>query len=158
MNEEAKLIIDCFKRGNKLLIIGNGGSAAMAQHMAAEFICKYEKERQPLPAIALTTDTSILTAIANDFGYKHIFERQIQALGNKGDILLIFTTSRHLFVAKDPKIYEHSENIAYAIEAAKKKDMTILFAGRHGESTAEIQEYQLHWLHEISALVEKAFL
>lgn len=157
MNEVAKLIIECFKRGNKLLIIGNGGSAAMAQHMAAELINKFRKDRQPLPAIALTTDTSNLTAIANDYGFKYIFSRQIQALGKKGDMLLIFTTSKHLFVAKDPKIYEHSENIAHAIEEAKKLDIQIIFAGRHGESTSEIQEYQLHWTHEVSELIEKAF-
>ena len=157
MNEVAKLIIECFKRGNKLLIIGNGGSAAMAQHMAAEFICKFKKDRDPLPAISLTTDTSNLTSIANDYGYKYIFSRQIEALGKSGDILLIFTTSKHLFVAKNPAIYEHSENIAYAIETAKKLDIIPIFAGRLGESTSEIQEYQLHWLHEVCREVENAF-
>jgi D-sedoheptulose 7-phosphate isomerase len=158
MNEIAKVIINCFKSGGKVLLIGNGGSAAMSQHMAAEFICKFDKDRQPLPAISLTTDTSDLTAIANDFGFKYIFSRQVEALGKKGDILLIFTTSKHLFVANNPKIYEHSENIAHAIDEAKKKEMIVIFAGRHGETTAEIQEYQLHWLHEICEIVENAFI
>jgi D-sedoheptulose 7-phosphate isomerase len=156
MNEVAKLIIECFKRGNKVLVIGNGGSCEMASHFAGEMVCKFEKERKPLPAIALN-DPAVITAIANDFGFKYIFSRQIEALGKEGDILLIFTTSKHLFIAKDPQIYEHSENIAHALEQAKKMNIIPIFASRHGETTAEIQEYQLHFVHEISGLIEKEF-
>jgi len=88
-----KLTVDTIKAGNKVLLFGNGGSAADAQHIAAEFTGRYVTERKGLPAIALTTDTSALTAIANDFGYEHIFDRQIEALANKGDLLIGISTS-----------------------------------------------------------------
>ncbi len=156
MNDVAKIIVDCFKNGGKVLTIGNGGSCEMASHFAAEMLCKFEKERKPLPAIALT-NPAVITAIANDFSFKYIYSRQIEALGNKEDILLIFTTSRHLFVSADPKIYEHSENIAHAINEAKKKDMIILFVPRNGNKTSDIQESQLRWIHEVSRIIEKSF-
>ena len=77
---------------NKILFCGNGGSAADAQHLAAELVVKYKKKRKALPAIALSTDTSILTAIGNDYGFKKVFSRQVEAIGNKGDILILITT------------------------------------------------------------------
>ena len=156
MNEVAKLLIECFKNGNKVLVIGNGGSCEMASHFAAEMVCRFVKYRKALPAIALS-DPAVITSIANDFGYKYIFSRQIEALGKERDILLIFTTSKHLFVAKDPVIYEHSENLAHAVDKAKKLNMIPIFAGRHGETTAEIQEYQLNWLHEVCRIVENEY-
>src|SRR5438876_3364646 len=86
-------IIACFQRGNKLLLFGNGGSAADAQHIAAEFVNRYLIERPPLPAIALTTDTSALTAIANDYGVADLFAKQVRALGQKGDVAIAISTS-----------------------------------------------------------------
>src|SRR3990167_7729384 len=89
----SKDIIDCFERGNKILICGNGGSAAEAQHFSSELVGHFEIKRKALPAIALTTDSSTLTAIGNDDGYENVFSRQVEALGNKGDILFILSTS-----------------------------------------------------------------
>ncbi|MCX8021565.1 MAG: SIS domain-containing protein, partial [Syntrophorhabdaceae bacterium] len=86
-------IIIALANGSKLLICGNGGSAADAQHMAGEFVCRFYKDRDPLPAIALTVDTSVITAISNDYAYEQVFSRQVKALGKKGDILLGISTS-----------------------------------------------------------------
>ncbi|NWG21919.1 MAG: D-sedoheptulose 7-phosphate isomerase [Chloroflexi bacterium] len=89
----AGLVVETLRRGNKLLLCGNGGSAADAQHIAAEFVSRFRRERQGLPAIALTTDTSILTAIGNDYGYERVFARQIEALGRPGDLAIGISTS-----------------------------------------------------------------
>lgn len=142
----AKQIIDCFKKGNKCLIIGNGGSAAQAQHMAAEFICKFEYEREPLPAIALTTDTSNITSIANDFGYQYIFTRQIRALGKPGDVLISLSTSGK------------SINVNMANDCAKENGLIVIDFPRKGSSTAKIQENQLKLIHDICRMVEKEFI
>ena len=93
IKECADLILEAVKNNNKILVCGNGGSAADAQHIATEFVGRYETERRALPAIALTTDTSLLTAVSNDYTFERIFERQIEALANKGDILIAISTS-----------------------------------------------------------------
>ena len=93
IEKAAGVAADCLKQGRKLLFCGNGGSASDSQHLAAEFVGRYEKERRALAAIALTTDTSILTAVGNDYGYERVFERQIEALGQKGDVLFEISTS-----------------------------------------------------------------
>ena len=117
----ADAIAGALKNGHKLLIAGNGGSAADAQHIAAELVGRYKSERSPLPAIALTTDTSALTAIGNDYGFARIFERQVQALGQKGDVLLAISTSGR------------SENILAAIHAAKARGLIVIgFTGASG--------------------------
>lgn len=103
----ANLTVRTYKRGNKILLCGNGGSAADCQHIAAELVGRFKKERRALPAIALTTNTSILTAVANDYWYDFLFARQIEALGDKGDILFVFSTSGE------------STNIIRAVEIAK---------------------------------------
>ena len=105
----AKVIADAIKNGQKILIAGNGGSAADSQHIAAEFVNRFYFEREALPAIALTVDTSAQTAIGNDYGFINIFARQIEALGKDGDIFLAITTSGN------------SPNIIKALETAKKK-------------------------------------
>ena len=106
---------------NKILFCGNGGSAADAQHLAAELVVKYKKKRKALPAIALSTDTSILTAIGNDYGFKKVFSRQVEAIGNKGDILILITTSGN------------SINLIEALKVAKKKRLKIYcFSGNSG--------------------------
>lgn len=151
-------ISDAFKRGNKLMLCGNGGSAADAQHIAAEFIVRFKRERKSLPAIALTTDTSVLTAVGNDYGYERLFERQIEGLGQKGDVLLAFSTSGS------------SKNVILAAKKAKELGLKVLgFSGKSGgdlkkvcdciflagsEKTPHIQEMHITALHAVSEAVE----
>jgi D-sedoheptulose 7-phosphate isomerase len=108
VEEAGGLIKMTLVSGAKILLCGNGGSAADAQHWAAEFVGRFQKERKAMPAIALTTDTSILTAIANDYGYDKIFSRQVEALGQKGDVLIAISTSGN------------SANVVNAVNEAKK--------------------------------------
>ncbi|MCY4043659.1 MAG: D-sedoheptulose 7-phosphate isomerase [Cellvibrionales bacterium] len=121
----AKTCRDALDSGHKILIAGNGGSAADAQHMAAELVGRFEKERASLPGIALTTDTSALTAIANDYGYEHVFSRQLQGLGQAGDIFIGISTSGN------------SANIIKAVEMAKSKAIkSIALTGIGGQLEA----------------------
>ncbi len=114
----AEHLSKAFTNNKKLLICGNGGSAADAQHLAAEFVNRFQLERKPLPALALTTDTSIITSVANDYSYNEVFSKQINALGVQGDILLAISTSGR------------SENVLSAIRTAKKKGLyTVGFIG-----------------------------
>jgi len=154
-----KIIVDAFRAGNKVLLCGNGGSAADCQHIAGEFVGRFKKERRALSAIALTTDTSILTALVNDYGGDVIFSRQVEALGRKGDVLIAISTSGS------------SPNIIRAIEAARSLGMKVVgLAGEKGEKmkklcdicimipsqdTPRIQEGMLAVEHIICGLVEK---
>jgi D-sedoheptulose 7-phosphate isomerase len=123
--EAAILIAEGFKVGSKLLIFGNGGSAADAQHIAAEFVNRFLIERPPLPALALTTDASVITSIGNDYDYKEIFSKQIKALGKEGDIVLGISTSGD------------SPNVLEAIKIARKMDMkSIGLTGKQGGTMA----------------------
>jgi D-sedoheptulose 7-phosphate isomerase len=120
-------MVDCFKSGGKIMACGNGGSAADAQHFAAELIGRFEREREELAAIALTTDSSILTAVGNDYSYDDIFSKQVRGLGKKGDILLGISTSGN------------SKNVVKAIEAAKKIGIKIIaFTGNGGGKIATL--------------------
>lgn len=123
--ERGALIIEkATKSGNRLFICGNGGSAADAQHFAAEFVCKYKNDRRPLAAIALTVDTSALTAIGNDYGYDQVFSRQLEALGKRGDVLVAITTSGA------------SKNILNAVTRARELGLTVIvLTGINGKST-----------------------
>ncbi len=112
------VVMDCLRSGHKILICGNGGSAADAQHFAAEFTNRYKIERPPLPAIALTTDSSALTSIGNDSGFDFVFDKQIHALGQPGDILFVLTTSD---ISLDKN--GHSTNIARALITAREKKL-----------------------------------
>ena len=125
-------IIKAFKSGNKLLLFGNGGSAADAQHIAAEFTNRFLIERPPLPALALTTDTSALTAIANDYDYAQVFVKQIQALGKPGDVAIAISTSGN------------SPNVLAALELCKKIGITTigLTGGSGGKMTTQV-DYML---------------
>lgn len=126
------IVADCYKNGGRLYIAGNGGSAADAQHLAAEFISKLARPRDPLPAEALTTDTSILTAIGNDYGYDQVFSRQIQAKLSARDVFLAISTSGQ------------SPNIIRAIDQCKRmKVPTILLTGRNGGKAAEIADVSI---------------
>jgi D-sedoheptulose 7-phosphate isomerase len=119
----AAAVIAAFRSGNKLLIIGNGGSAADAQHIAAEIIGRYKQDRPAYAAVALTTDTSALTAIANDYGFEKVFARQIDGLGRRGDVLLALSTSGR------------SPNILAALRTARERGLvTIAFTGSKGEA------------------------
>jgi len=157
----AKLCIDGLKNGIKILIFGNGGSAADAQHIAAELVGRYKTERSGLSAIALTTDTSVLTSISNDYGYLHVFERQVEALSNNGDVVIGISTGGN------------STNVISALKIARKLDcITIGFSGRGGgdmndlcdvnlvvpsEDTPRIQEMHTIIGHTICHLIDKAF-
>lgn len=157
----AKICIDSLKNGNKILIFGNGGSAADAQHIAAEIVGRYKIERKGLPAIALTTDGSILTSISNDYEYSYIFERQVEALGNKGDVLIGISTGGT------------STNVINALKISKKLGCrSIGFSGKGGgefnnlcdvnlevlaKDTARIQEVHILFGHVICHLIDQAF-
>jgi D-sedoheptulose 7-phosphate isomerase len=159
----AEAAISTLRAGGKLLVCGNGGSAADSQHIATEMTVRFEKTRRGLPAIALTTDTSALTAASNDFGYEHVFSRQVEALGRKGDLLIGITTSGN------------SPNIAEALKAARAAGLaTACFTGRGGgliarerladhvlvvpgNSTARAQEVHIFLGHLICAAVDEAF-
>jgi len=147
------------RAGGKLLFAGNGGSAADAQHVAAEFLSRFAMDRHPLPAIALTTDTSVLTAIGNDYGYEHVFERQVRGLGRKGDVFVAISTSGR------------SANVLAALKAAREIGLTTIgFSGANSTEmralcdlflavpsteTALIQQVHLTAYHAICGIVER---
>lgn len=155
----AQIILNAYKAGKKVLLIGNGGSAADAQHIAAELVGRFKLERVALPAIALTTNTSILTALANDYSYDTVFSRQLEALANDKDVLMAMTTSGT------------SPNILKAVGTAHSKGVTVLgLTGENGgklkdvadltimvpsHDTARIQEAHITIGHIICLLVEK---
>jgi phosphoheptose isomerase len=154
----ARELATALLRGNKLLACGNGGSAADASHLTTEFVCRYNKDRRPYPAISLATHGGDLTAIGNDYDFLDIFARQVQAFGHQGDVLMAFTTSGK------------SENVRRALVAAKQQGVfTIAFLGKDGgtctgladveflirsTTTARIQETHKLLLHTICELAE----
>jgi phosphoheptose isomerase len=156
--DAAAAIVDAFRRGGMLLLFGNGGSASDAQHVSAELVGRFQRERAGLPAIALTTDTSILTSVANDDGFDRVFVRQIEALGRAGDVALGISTSGG------------SPNVLAALEAARARGLkTIALTGKDGgavgraaaihvnvpaQSTARVQEVHRTLLHIICDIVE----
>ena len=154
IEQAIEIMFTALSNGNKILACGNGGSAADCQHFAAELVGRFERERLPLPALALTTDTSILTAVGNDYSYREIFSKQVQAFGQAGDVLLAFSTSGN------------SGNVLAAIEVAQERDMRVVaLTGKGGgaigkqltdadvhicvphDRTARIQEVHLVTLH-----------
>ncbi len=157
----AQEIVEALKRNQKIVFFGNGGSAADSQHIAAEFVGRFQKERKALAAIALTTDTSILTALGNDYGFDTVFARQLAALGQKGDIAIAISTSGN------------SKNVIEAVKQAKKIGMkTFSFTGCGGgklvslcdrnfvaasDVTARIQESHICFFHILCELVEDNF-
>jgi D-sedoheptulose 7-phosphate isomerase len=142
----AQYCIDAINKGNKIIVCGNGGSAAQSQHFVAELVGKYKRERRALPAISLTVDTSILTSIANDYSYDKVFVRQLEALGKAGDVLICLSTSGK------------SENVNLALEWARKNGLIVCDFERVGDTTSEIQENQLCALHELAGLIEDHFI
>jgi D-sedoheptulose 7-phosphate isomerase len=159
IEKASRTIINAFRTNHKLLIAGNGGSAADAQHLAAEFVNKFNFDRPGLPAIALTTDTSILTSISNDSSFLRVFTRQISALGNEGDVFIAISTS-----GKSPNLVEALK------EARKKRLVTIGFTGTTGstmkdfcdicirvpsDETPRVQEAHILLEHILCSLVEE---
>ena len=127
ISDAVELMFGALSNGNKILACGNGGSAADCQHFAAELVGRFERERFPLPAMALTTDTSIMTAIGNDYSYREIFSKQVQAFGQAGDILLAISTSGN------------SANVLAAVEAALEREMrVVLLTGKDGGEIARL--------------------
>lgn len=159
MAEVATTCIEALRRGNKILFAGNGGSAADAQHLAGELVSRYNYDRPGLPAFALTTDTSVLTAIGNDYGYENLFARQVEAVGNTGDVFFAMSTSGR------------SPNILKALRVAQEKGLfTVGLTGQGGNSmpefcdfclrsssnsTPRIQEGHIAIGHTICDLIEK---
>ncbi len=137
-------IIYVLRNGKKVLLCGNGGSAADAQHIAAELVCRFQTNRRALPAIALTTDTSILTAVGNDFGFETLFSRQVEALGKEGDILIGLSTSGS------------SKNVALAMHRAKQMGLiTIAFIGQNPGYVSESADLVLRIPSEITARIQE---
>jgi D-sedoheptulose 7-phosphate isomerase len=129
LTQVVKVIVQAFKNGNKVLLFGNGGSAADAQHIAAEFVNRFLIERPPLPAIALTTDTSILTSISNDYGYVDSFSKQVKALGKEGDVAVGISTSGL------------AANVIKAIKVAKEMGLkTVALTGMDGGELAKVAD------------------
>lgn len=155
----SEMIIGTYQTGGKIILIGNGGSAGDAQHIAAEFVGRFKLERRSLPAIALTTNTSILTALANDYGYENVFSRQLDSLANDKDVLIVITTSGN------------SPNILKAVEEVKLRNIKVIgMTGRTGgelknmvdilinvpsDNTPRIQEGHITIGHIICYLVER---
>jgi D-sedoheptulose 7-phosphate isomerase len=155
----ADALTECLAAGRKLLVCGNGGSAADASHFATEFVVRFTKDRPAYPAICLTADGALLTAAGNDYGFDEVFARQVAAFGQRGDVLICLTTSGK------------SRNVQRAVEEAKQRDvMTIALLGRdggpmlgtsdielvvRGDSTARIQEGQMLLLHVLCEAVEE---
>lgn len=128
----SEIAVNVLKQGNKILLCGNGGSASDAQHIAAELAGRYKSERRGLPGIALTTDTSALTAISNDYGYDRVFDRQVEALANKGDLLIGISTSGN------------SANVISALKLAKESGCSAIgFSGRDGGKMNEVCDVNL---------------
>ncbi|MBN1377702.1 MAG: D-sedoheptulose 7-phosphate isomerase [Gammaproteobacteria bacterium] len=157
--EAAKICVDALKRGNKIILAGNGGSAADAQHIAAEIVGRYNYHRPGLPAMSLSTDTSMLTAISNDYGYERVFERQLEAQGKAGDVFIGISTSGN------------SKNILLAVEQAKKMGITVVgLAGSDGmlqnksdvcinipsDYTPHIQEAHITIGHILCGMIEES--
>ena len=161
LEKASNLAVKTLKAGNKILLFGNGGSAADAQHIAAELTGRYKSERRGLPAIALTTDTSALTAIGNDYGYDRVFDRQVEALANKGDLLLGISTSGN------------SKNVINALKLGQELGCkTIGFSGKDGgnmysicdlnlvvpsDNTPRIQEMHILFGHIICQIIDDNF-
>ncbi|KQW68988.1 phosphoheptose isomerase [Methylibium sp. Pch-M] len=148
--DAVQAVLGCITAGGKVLACGNGGSASDAQHFAAEFVGRFERERPGLAAIALNTDTSIITALGNDYDFSAIYAKQVQALGNPGDVLLAITTSGN------------SANVVAAVDAAHDKDMTVIaLTGRGGGKLgARLTETDVHICvpHERTARIQEVHI
>ncbi|MBR7801511.1 phosphoheptose isomerase [Undibacterium fentianense] len=150
IEQAIELMFTALSNGNKILACGNGGSAADCQHFAAELVGRFERERLPLPALALTTDTSIMTAVANDYSFQEVFSKQVQAFGQAGDILLAITTSGN------------SQGVLNAVDAALERDMRVIaLTGKGGgEMRHKLTEADVHICvpHDRTARIQEVHL
>ena len=147
INEASELIAKAFATGNKLMLCGNGGSAADSQHIAAEMTGRFIKDRKPLPAIALTTDTSVLTCIANDYSFEDVFARQIAALGRADDVLIAISTSGN------------SGNVIKAMHVAKELDIKLIaLSGRDGGEMKALADLSIIVPSQITARIQEAHI
>lgn len=159
VEEAVRHMREAFHRGHKVLIAGNGGSAAQALHLSDELLGKYREDRRPYPAVALVADTAAITCIGNDYGYEHVFRRQVEALGKQGDVFIGLSTSGT------------SKNIVLAAEQAQENGMSIIsLTGRKGtlremadvaiespsDKSAIVQEFHLHAIHLLCEAFEEA--
>jgi len=145
--EVAKRIIAAYRKGNKVLLFGNGGSACDASHLAAELVNRYKKDREGLPAISLATDMAVITSISNDYDYTDLFSRQIKAIGHKGDIAIAISTSGN------------SPNVLKAVQVAKEKGLiTIGFAGKDGGKLAGLVDYSFIIPSNNTARIQEAHI
>lgn len=143
----AQKLSSALKNGHKILIFGNGGSAADSQHFAAELVSRFQKERQALAAMALTTDTSIISAIGNDYSFEKVYERQIEALGSPGDVAFAISTSGK------------AKNVLLAVQAAKKIGMTTIgLTGKEGGDLANLADHVLRVPSQVTARVQEAHI
>jgi len=143
----AQICIDCLKNNGKIIFCGNGGSAADSQHLVAELVVRFKKDRKSIPAMALSVNTSIITAIGNDYGYEKVFSRQIESLANKQDILIAISTSGK------------ATNVREAIKTAKKIGLkTIAFTGKNGSDFAGLCDYSLIIPSENTARIQEAHI
>ncbi|MDD5644267.1 MAG: SIS domain-containing protein [bacterium] len=159
IGKAADSIVGALKKGGKLLIAGCGGSAADAQHMAAELVVRFEKERNPLPAIALTTDSSVITAASNDYSFDKVFSKQIEALGKTGDILLLVSTSGTSGSIIDAALTALKKGIKVAALTGKGggkiKDISDVSVIVPSDSTARIQEAHSVIIHIMCKIIEE---
>lgn len=147
IREIGEKLVTCLRYGNRIFLCGNGGSAADAQHIAAEMVCRFETNRRALPAIALTTDTSALTAIGNDFGYARVFARQVEALARPGDLLIGISTSGN------------SGNVVAAIEQARAMSVnTIALLGGSGGQLKDLADQALIVPSEVTARIQECHI
>ena len=139
--------INSLNDGGKLIFCGNGGSASDSQHLAAELIGRFQKDRDPIPAISLSTDTSVITAISNDYGFEFLFSKQIEALGNKEDVLFVITTSGK------------SKNIINALKKAKEMNLkTVSFSGINTESIKNSSDYIISIPSEVPGAIQQSHI
>jgi D-sedoheptulose 7-phosphate isomerase len=145
--EIAELVVDCLKKNGKVMLFGNGGSASDSQHIAAELVGRFKKDRPGLAAIALTTNTSVLTSLANDYGYEIVFARQIEALGQKNDVAIGISTSGK------------AKNVAAGIKQAKKMGIkTVALTGGDGGELAKLADTSLVVPSNVTARIQEAHI
>ncbi len=145
LGRAADMVLKCLVGGGKLLLCGNGGSAADSSHIATEFTCRFKDDRRPYPAISLNVDAGLLTAIGNDYNFKDIFARQVHAYGKPGDVLIALTTSGK------------SRNVLFALEEARRREMhTIAFLGKNGGFTLGAAEIEFVIEGQVTARIQEA--
>ena len=147
IKEISDIVIDALKKGGKVMVFGNGGSASDSQHIAAELVGRFKKDRSALPAIALTTNTSIITAIANDYGYEAVFAKQVEALGQKNDVAIGISTSGK------------AKNVAAGIKQAKKMSIkTVALTGGDGGDLAKLADVSILVPSPVTARIQEAHI